>query len=1135
MKKPGQFGWLFIALSICACEQTPADVADPHPLFELVPTQHTQVTFVNRLRESPSQNVLAYEYYYNGAGLAVGDLNGDQLPDLYFVSNLEPNALYLNQGNLQFKEVPQAGGAAGKRGFCTGVVMVDINRDGLLDIYVCQSGRFDNPELRRNALFVHQGLDQAGNPVFKEAAKDYGLDLSAYSSQASFFDYDKDGDLDMFLINHDIDTYSLSEISTRKTQQDGLSGVMLYRNDQDYFQDVTKAAGLENNRLGFGLGLAVGDLNQDHWPDVYVSHDYSGKDHLYINQQDGTFSEEIGGMTGHTSFYSMGNDIGDINNDGWQDIINLDMVAADNYGIKTSMSAMNPAQFDQLVAEGQHRQYMYNSLLLNNGSIHPDSLPYLSDVAMMCGVSSTDWSWAPLLFDFDNDGLKDLFITNGIKRNIRNNDAVKQVEKAKHMMATLSSPQQKAQLIQQMLNAFPYHRKPNRFFHNLGDISFEDIGPQLGMDTLPTASNGAVYADLDLDGDLDLVVNNVDQTAMIFQNYTQEQSPVHYIQCVATGPPSNPGGIGVEVSVYTPRGLQTASLYPSRGYLSSVEPMLHLGVGDVRILDSLIIRWPDGKTQRLTNVEANQRLTLEYAEADQHPNAIPQRPTPLFSSSTIFQDAAFLHQENVFDDYQRESLLPHKMSQMGPAVAVGDVNGDGLEDVFMGAAMGKESKLWMQQSSGAFTRDHNPLWRAEQRFEDVVAVWVDVEGDGDLDLIVGSGGNEATSGSAAYQLRVYANDGKGQFRRGADTNLPVRESLGVIKPCDWDGDGDQDLFVGGRQVPGAYPTPANSYLLENVSENGIVRFIDRTPDMAASLLACGMVTDAVWDDFDGDKQPDLLMVGEWMTPRLLRNKGNKFEDVTELAGLGDFSGWWFSLQAVDLDQDGDLDFVGGNVGLNYKYQTQIDQPFSIYARDFDQNGSLDIVLGYQEGSQAFPVRGRECSSNQMPFIKAKFPTYDAFGKATLTDIYGDNGLDSAIRYEATTFASMVFENNGNGSFSAYPLPRAAQVSSINGILARDIDQDGIIDLVVGGNLYGSEVETPRNDASIGLWLKGRLTNGTYSCVAVPAYTSGLQLRGEVRDLVPILWKGKSSILVSKNQHYLQLLTVNVDEATAILP
>lgn len=1113
-----------------SCEQTPADRSLPP--FTLLPAEQTQVDFANRLRESPTQNVLAYEYYYNGAGLAVGDLNGDDLPDLYFVSNLEPNVLYTNKGNLQFQKVPQGGGAVGSRGFYTGVVMVDINRDGFLDIYVCKSGRFDDPALRRNELFLNQGPDEAGNPVFREAAHAYGLDLPTYATQASFFDYDKDGDLDMFLINHGIDTYPLTELAQRKQQQDGLSGVMLYRNDNDYFHDVTEEAGLENNRLGFGLGLAVGDLNQDHWPDVYVSHDYSGKDHLYINQQDGTFQEQIERMTGHTSFYAMGNDMADINNDGWQDLINLDMVAADNYGIKTSMSAMNPAQFDQLLAEGQHRQYMYNSLLLNNGTIHPDSLPYFSDVAMMCGVSSTDWSWAPLLFDFDNDGHKDLFVSNGIKRNIRNNDAVKAVEQTRTYLSQLTSPQQKAQLIQQMLNAFPYHRKPNYFFQNQGDLSFQDIGQQFGNDTLPTASNGAVYADLDLDGDLDLIINNVDQPAMIFRNNTQ----ANYIQCVAQGPAANPQGIGLAITVITPEMRQTVALYPSRGYMSSVEPLLHVGLGSSHTIDTLIARWPDGKVQLLVDVKANQRLTLAYPDAKPLPQPSIKHPAPIFTTEPMFQEAVFLHQENAFDDFERERLLPHKMSQMGPALAVADVNGDGRDDMFMGGAKGFASQLFLQQVDGTFLQDKHSLWQAERRFEDVTAVFMDAEGDGDLDLIVGGGSNEATAGSQAYQLRLYQNDGKGSFTRTPQTPLPVIASVGVIAPCDWDGDGDQDLFVGGRQIPGAYPSPATSYVLENQSQNGVIRFVDQTNEQAPFLNACGMVVDASWGDVNGDQHPDLLFVGEWMSPRLIQFEDAHFEDLTESAGLADQIGWWGSVTIADVDQDGDQDVLAGNLGLNYKYKTDRDHPFSIHASDFDQNGSLDIVLGYQEGDQAFPVRGRECSSNQMPFIKAKFPTYDAFGKATLTDIYGVRGLDSAISYQANTFASTYFENTGNGVFTAHPLPRAAQVSAINHILVRDFDQDGMDDLLVAGNLFGSEVETPRSDASIGLLLIGKRVSGQpfHFGVASPSQ-SGVQIIGEVRHLLPIRWRGQTAVLVGKNQDFLQLLTYGSANGTGISP
>ncbi|MEO0895607.1 MAG: VCBS repeat-containing protein, partial [Bacteroidota bacterium] len=1029
------------------------------------------------------------------------------------------NQLYLNQGDLRFKEVSKQSGARGSKGFSTGVVMVDINQDGLLDMYICKSGRFDQEDVRRNELLINQGLNADGIPQFKEEAKSYGLDIPAYSTQASFFDYDKDGDLDMFLINHGIDTYANEDIPKLKNQQDGLSGVMLFQNQEGKYTDVSAEAGLENNMLGFGLGLAVGDLNGDQWPDVYVSMDYSGKDHLYINQQNGTFKESIEQLTGHTSFYAMGNDMADINNDGRLDILNLDMVAADNYGVKTSMSAMNPEQFDQLIREGQHRQYMYNSLLLNNGNSDENSLLPFSDIAQMGGIASTDWSWAPLMFDFDNDGWRDIFITNGIKRNIRNNDAVKKVNQLRALMPQLTDRNQKAQLIQQMLNTFPYHRTPNAFFRNTQSFAFEDIREWVGVDSMPTASNGAAYADLDRDGDLELVINNVDQAAFLYKNNTVEKGGGNFLRIRAKGPRQNMTGIGLRVEVKFKEQKKVAELYPSRGYMSSVEPIIHLGMGKSKTIDEIKAIWPDGKEQLLQNVKVNQLLELSYADASA-PSLPVVAPQKLFQHITKAYDRETLHKENDFDDFKRESLLPHKMSHAGPAVAVGDLNGDGLDDYFIGGARGLAAQLWVQRENGTFILSEKSLWEKEKKYEDSEALILDLEGDGDMDLMVASGGNEVEAGDQTYALRIYENKGNGKLKALTQTGFDIKESVGALEAGDVDGDGDLDVFVGGRQIPGQYPLPANSYLLINKSSSAIM-LVDETESWAPFFKQMGMITDAAWKDINGDKKEDLLLLGEWMAPKLFLAEEGMLSDVSKGSKLENAVGWWNNCEWADLDGDGDMDFVAGNLGLNYKYKASDQEPFQIYAHDFDQNNSLDIVLGYQVGDKSFPLRGRECSSNQMPFIKEQFPNYDAFGKATLTDVYGSRGLEKAVQYAATTFASSWFEQQEDGSFEQHLLPAAAQLSATNDIFIADLNGDDHLDLVLGGNLLQSEVETPRNDASIGVVLAG---NGKGGFKALDAEESGLFISGEVRHMFPIRIRGKSALLIGKNQDIVQILS-----------
>lgn len=1104
---------------LIACNQSTKQRANL-PLLSLVDPNESGLQFQNNLRESPSQNVLSYEYFYNGAGLAIGDFNQDELPDIYMISNLEANQFFLNKGNLNFEETTIASGLQGKKGFSNGVSTVDINADGWLDIYICRSGRYTQDDRRRNELYINKGPNSDGIPVFEEAAAQYGLDITAYSTQASFFDYDRDGDLDLFLINHDISSYPLGQIPELQQSNSELVGDMLFQNQNGQFVNVTSNSGIVNNKLGFGLGLGISDLNHDGWPDVYVSTDYSGRDHLYFNQQDGTFKEMVRELTNHTSFYSMGNDIADINNDGWQDIVNLDMVAEDNYGIKTSMSAMNPAQFNELVELGLHHQYMFNTLLLNNGVPASANYPLFSDIGQMLGISNTDWSWAPLLFDFNNDGNRDLFISNGIKRNIRNNDAVKELEKRSRQIQNPEVKFDRANFIRDALQLFPYHQKPNYFFLNQGNLQFQNINSDLGTDSLFTASNGAAYSDLDLDGDLDLVINNVDQGAMLFRNNSNEAAQGNYLQIQLNGPTSNPFGIGTRIEAIQEGVFYSAELYSTRGYLSAVEPLLHLGLASHKPISSLILYWPDGTTQRLENIPINQRLKISYSPSKY---SDPPKTKPLFKPIENEINWQYKHAENDFDDFARESLLPHKMSQFGPAVAVGDVNGDGLEDVFIGGAKGQAAMMYVQESNGQVMPIPSNAWERHKAFEDVSAVFSDVDGDGDVDLWVGSGGNEDELESGAYGIRLYENQGTGKFQIHTRRIPTTAVSVGVLSVADIDQDGDEDLFVGGRQVPGKYPRPANSHIFINEGYGQGIYVEDKTEEWAPFLHQYGMVSDANWADINGDEIPDLITVGEWMSPKVLLNNGTQLIDHSKEAKTDSMVGWWFSVAIKDMDGDGDMDFVAGNLGLNYKYQSSKAEPFEVYLEDFDSNGSLDIVLGYYNGGTLYPLRGRECSSNQMPFIKTKFPNYNSFGQASLKDVYAGLKFDDALHYAATTFATSYFENDGSGSFTVQALPAMAQLSSTNSIVLEDFDEDGKEDILLAGNLFGSEVETPRNDASTGALLLG---DGSGNFQYVPAFESGLQLKGEVKSLQQLTLKsnGQRSILVVKNNDFLQLLS-----------
>lgn len=1062
------------------------------PLYTLADHGRTGIDFKNNLRETLYMNRLFYEYYYNGGGVAVGDFNNDALQDIYFISNLESNKLYLNKGDLNFKDITEEAGVQGRSIFPTGVTTVDINSDGLLDIYICSSGKFKDPDKRRNELYLNMGFDKKGIPKFREVAKDYGLDIEAFSTQASFFDYDLDGDLDMFLINHDVDTYGDQQLEEYLNAQGELSGERLYRNDNGKYNDVTHSSGIINNRLGFGLGLAIGDVNNDRWPDIYVGNDFSGKDHLYINNQNGTFSEVINEAMGHISFFSMGNDIADYNNDGLLDIISVDMVSEDNYGIKTSMSGMNLERFYRHVDLGLHHQYMFNTLQTNIGAIN-GNVPFFSETGQLAGISNTDWSWAPLFLDMDNDGFQDIFVSNGIKRDFRNNDFISYHKKVRDSMSHQKNVDKSA-YINDIMSKMPKRKKSNYFFLNNRNLSFDKLNKNLGLDSLKTSSNGAAYADLDNDGDLDIVVNNMDEFAHIYENNAEKINANRFLKINLKGPKGNSGGIGARLKVITGNEAQLREQYTSRGFQSSVSNVLHFGLGSNSGVDQVEVLWPDGSIQQVEHVEPNQTLVLDHKNASKREEPV-SRPLRMFEDITD-QVIEHRHIENEFNDFFRESLLPHKMSQEGPALAIGDINKDGLDDFFVGGALGHTAMLYLQNGNAYFKALPQEAFDNDIYHEDVDAEFFDADGDLDLDLYVVSGGNEKEEGAVFYQDRFYENR-NGTFVRSLKA-LPNRYVSGsCVKPFDIDADGDLDLFVGGRQTPGKYPNPTNSYILENQSTSGKISFVDATAKIAPDLNTLGMVTDAVWSDVDQDSLVDLVIVGEWMPITVLKNKGGHFENVTDEFGLSDQTGWWYSIATSDFDNDGNMDLVAGNLGLNYKYKATAEEPFEIYTDDFDNSGNLDIVLGYYNGGDLFPLRGRQCTSEQMPFVKEKFDTYEAFGKATLKEVYGTKNLEGAVHYAAKTFASTYFENDGNTTFRAKPLPTMAQFSSVNSILVNDFDNDGQLDMLVAGNLYGAEVETPRNDASYGLYLKGK-PDGFFE--AVPATKSGILIKGEVKEL-----------------------------------
>ncbi|MCH8330557.1 MAG: VCBS repeat-containing protein [Bacteroidetes bacterium] len=1088
---------------------TPTSVENNSPsLFTKLSPDHTQVKFVNSLKEFSHINHYNYINVYNGSGVSIGDINNDGLLDIYLTGNLIGNRLYLNQGNMVFKDITGSARVASKNGWNTGTTMVDINNDGFLDIYVCRAFNDHYPKENKNQLFVNNG-----DLTFTEMGKKYGINDPRNATQATFFDYDRDGDLDLYVGNHPREYSTKVEFNLAKWMDPKLEeSDILYRNNGDNtFTDVTIEAGILN--YGFLLGVVASDINNDGWTDIYVGNDHSEPDRYYVNQGDGTFKDEIDQAFKHISNFSMGTDIADFNNDGLLDIVVVDMMAEDNYRQKTQMSPMATEIFWFFVNNGYHYQYMRNVLQLNNGNGR------FSEIGQMAGISTTDWSWAVLMADFDNDGYKDLFVSNGYRKNYRDNDY--KIKKEKIMQkAKLSGTTVDVQTLTKMLSSTKLR---NYYFKNNGDLTFSDRTTEFGFDEL-TFSNGASYGDLDNDGDLDIVINNLDDPVSIFQNNSFDSPGHNYIRFKLEGAELNPNGLGTKVTIYTPEGRQYAEATLTRGFMSSVEPALHFGLGKTDLVDSVKVIWPDGKTFMLGPTSANQHLVLNYKEAEDSKSETTTSKT-LMSAVDLGID--YRHVENIYDDYFKEILLPHQMSRFGPNISVGDVNGDNLDDFFVGGAIEQSGSLYIQTASGTFVKKNIPVFEQDKNHEDLGSLLFDADGDGDMDLYVVSGGNEYPPNGRLLQDRLYTGDGQGNFA-GDNSLLPIMLTSGsCVVPGDLDGDGDLDLFVGGRVVPGRYPVAPRSYILQNNKGS----FTDITAEVAPDLVKPGLVTTALWTDIDNDGKIDLMVSGEWMPIKIFINKDGKLQDRSVDYGLENTTGWWFKLIQCDFDDDGDMDYVAGNLGLNYKYKASIEEPFHVYSHDFDENGHLDIVLGYYNQGDCFPVRGRQCSSDQIPDIKNKFLNYKSFGNATLADVYGDK-LNDALHYEATQFASSYLENDGNGHLILSPLPNEAQISVVMGMVPFDVDNNGLLDLILAGNFYVSEVETGRADAGIGLVLLG---DGSGKLQPIPAYESGIDAHLDVRDLVIIekTASGTPIILVANNDNVLQSFKLNAASRTTL--
>ena len=1114
--------FLTIGLFTClfSCIKKDAEVSADHgkeivPIFNKLSPEETGVTFTNNMKEDSVINYFTYPYIYMGGGIAVGDVNNDGLPDIYFTGNMVKNKLYLNKGNLQFEDITSQAKVGGDDRWVTGVTMADVNADGWLDIYVSVSGKFATT---KNLLYINNGATENGIPSFTEKAEESGIADEGHSTQGTFFDYDRDGDLDLYVANYPYTSFKTVNFAYKfkMDKKEPEHSDKLYRNKGDgTFEDVTGEAGLLN--FGLSLNASVGDFNNDGWEDIYVSNDFASPDHFYFNNGDGTFSEKIKETTQHTAFFGMGTDAGDFNNDGLLDIIQMDMTPEGNRRNKANMASMNPAGFYEIVSLGMHYQYMQNTLQLNNG-IGVDGLPHFSDIARMTGTSSTDWSWAGLFADLDSDGWKDIFITNGTRKDINNKDYFYEIEHADR------KTRESFDFLELSLN-IPAEKVDNYAFRNNGDLTFVNVIEEWGL-SHQGFSNGAAYADLDNDGDLDIIINNIDEVSFIFQNKTADLQLGNYLRFKLKGSPKNPLGLGTKILIRNKGNIQYQHHTLTRGFQSSVEPVIHFGVGNEDSIEEIVVSWVDGKTQRLHNIKTNQVLEVDYRDAKDGGVDQPQKVKKelLFVDATEELEIDYRHRENIYyNDFQFEVLLPHVYSRSGPGLAVGDVNGDNLEDFYVGGAIKSIGALYLQRPDGTFYISDSTSWENDRDREDIGATLFDADGDGDLDLYVVSGGNEYKEGKKQLQDRLYINDGNGNFKKAGNALPEMLTSGSQVKAADYDNDGDLDLFVGGRVVPKSYPLPARSYILRNEGlRNGEVRFEDVTAAIAPDLMEAGLVTDAVWVDFDQDEKLDLVVVGEWMPVTFLKNTGKKFSNRTEEYGLEKFAGWWYSIAAEDFDKDGDIDFVAGNLGLNYKYQASEEESFDVYAYDYDKNGRLDIVLGYYNEGIQYPVRGRQCSAEQIPNIKFKYQDYNSFAEATLADVYTERDLEASLHYQAHTFASSYIENKGNGDFEFRKLPNAAQVSCINGIIAQDFNQDGHLDILVVGNLYGAEVETTRNDASYGKFLEG---DGKGNFRAVPFSESGFYLNHDTKGLARIQTTTGAVILAANNHDFMKAIRV----------
>lgn len=1069
-------------------------------MFTLLTSDSTHIDFSNTLKFDAKFNIYTYRNFYNGGGVALGDINNDGLTDIYFSSNQGPNKLYLNKGNFVFEDITARAGVAGTRAWSTGVSMADINGDGWLDIYVCNSGKVDGDD-KENELFVNNG-----DLTFTEQAEKYGVADRGYSTHGVFFDYDKDGDLDLYILNNSYQ--AIGSFNLRKNERgnrDELGGHKLMRNDGDHFTDVSIQAGILGSVIAFGLGVTVGDVNKDGWPDIYVSNDFFERDYLYINNQDGTFKECLPQEMRSISGASMGADMADINNDTYPDIFVTEMLPHENERIKTVTTFENWDRYQYSVTNDYWHQFTRNMLQLNNQD------GTFSEVGRLSKVEATDWSWGALMFDADNDGLKDIFVANGIYQDLTNQDYLQYASSEEFVKSVISNRNID---YKKLIEIIPSNPIPDFFFRNLGNLQFENKAHEWGVGT-PGFSNGSAYGDLDNDGDLDLVVNNVNMPAFVYRNNSETLLPLNkFLKVKLRGSKKNTDAVGTRVTVFADNKTFYLEQMPMRGFESTVDSHLNFGLGQINLIDRMVVEWPYGAVTTIDSVKVNQTISLQEPSVSNAELSVKPKET----YHQLFQDISnlklsidFKHHENEFVDFDRERLIYQMVSTEGPIATIGDFDHDGKEDFYIGGAKDQPGALYQQSMDGRFEKVIVPDFDRDRISEDLGSLFFDADNDGDLDLYVCSGGSEFSNSSSALIDRLYFNDGGNKFTRSSQV-LPAGkfESTSCVKAVDYDKDGDQDLFVGVRLEPFHYGFPTNGYILNN---DGKGKFTDVTKDIAPQLLKIGMITDASWADIDGDQDSDLIVAGEWMPVSIFLNSNGKFSDQTETLGLGTSNGWWNSIAVKDIDADGDMDIVAVNHGLNSRFRASLKEPTTMYVGDFDENGSIEQIMCSYIGDKSYPMVLRHDLLQQLPTLKKKFLKYEDYKNATIEDMFSTDQLNRSVKLSAYEFSSGVFLNEGKAHFTFKALPIEAQFSSMYGLYVEDMDGDQKADILLGGNLYRVKPEVGRYDGSFGLFLKG---DGKGNFNSIRSKDSGFFVDGEVRDIKKIKIGEDDYIIVARN-------------------